>query len=61
MYRVHFTNFNYYSANESETLEEAKKIAKYADFKATIEYNGEIVASFCPDRGWVSYVEQKTA
>lgn len=60
MYKIHFTNFNYYSANEVETLDEAKKIAKDADFQSTIQYNGMIVGSYHPDYGWVNY-EQKSA
>ena len=59
-YRIHFTNFNYYSANESETLDGARKIAHDAGFQSTIERNGETVASYHPDFGWLN-LEQKSA
>jgi hypothetical protein len=59
-YRVHFTNFHYYSANEAETLDGARRIAKDADFQATVEFNGETVASYHPDHGWLN-LEQKSA
>jgi len=61
MYKVYFINFQYYSANESSSFEEAKNIAKKAGFQSTIEYNGTIVASYCPMLGWTYFVEQKTA
>ncbi len=52
MFKVHFTNFGYYSANERETLEEAKKVARKAGFQSTIhDPSGEQVASFCPIAG----------
>lgn len=46
MFRVYFTNFQYYSQNEGKTLEEAIQIAKQAGFDACIVQNGNIVATW---------------
>ena len=55
MFKVFFINFGYYSANESDTLEGAKKIARKAGFQSRIEHNGTIVATFCPMNGIYVY------
>ena len=53
MYRVYFMNFKYFSANTSDTLEGAKKIAKDAGFQSVVyDDNDEIVVSFCPISGF---------
>lgn len=46
MYRIFFSNFNYYSANTSETIEGAKKIARAAGFDSVIELDGEAVCTY---------------
>lgn len=51
-FRVYFINFHYHSAQESSTLDEAKKVAKSAGFQSVIEENGRVVASFCPVGGF---------
>jgi hypothetical protein len=56
MYRIYFINFGYFSQNESETLEGAKKIAKKAGFQSSIlAPDGEIDASFCPISGFTTH------
>ena len=51
-YRVYFINFGYYSANESTSLEGARKIAKNAGFQSVIECRGTQVATYCPLAGF---------
>lgn len=51
-FRVYFTNFQYYSARECDTLEGARKVARDAGFQSVIEENGSAVASFCPIGGF---------
>lgn len=52
MYKVHFTNFGWTSANERETLEEAQKVARKAGFQSSIlDPEGKIVATYCPVMG----------
>ncbi len=49
MFKVFFTNFGYYSANERPTLEEAKVVARKAGFQSSITSpEGKVVASYCP-------------
>lgn len=45
-YRVFFSNFNYYSANESDTFLGAKKIARAAGFDSVIEQDGYAVCTY---------------
>ena len=59
VFRVYFTNFDYYSANEAETLDKAKDIARRAGFQSQIvayAYSGaptgETVMTFCPMVGF---------
>lgn len=46
MYEIFFLNFNYSSANTSETIEGAKKIARAAGFDSIIKLNGEPVCTY---------------
>ncbi len=54
-FRIYFINFNYYSSEEPETLEEAKQVAKRAGFQSRIEKGEKLVASFCPIGGFTTY------
>lgn len=46
MFRVYFTNFQYYSQSTGTTLQEAIEIARKAGFEACIAHNEEIVATW---------------
>lgn len=49
MFRVYFTNFEYYSANESDTFDGAVTIAKKSGFQSNIvDPSGVTVATWCP-------------
>lgn len=53
MYRVYFLNFKYFSANTSDSLEGAKKIARNAGFQSVVyDVNDEAIISFCPVSGF---------
>lgn len=54
MYKVYFSNFHYYSANESNTFLGAKKIARAAGFDSIIELNGEAVCTYSSATGFVN-------
>jgi len=57
MFRVYFTNFDYYSQNDAQTLTEAQNIARKAGFQCRIEdVQGNPVCSYCPLGGWKYYV-----
>ena len=52
MWKVHFVNFGYDSANQPQNLEDAVKVAKKAGFQSQIyDDKGEIVATWCPMTG----------
>lgn len=51
-YKVFFTNFGYYSANESETEAGARKIAVAAGYQCHIELDGAPVLSYAPGVGF---------
>lgn len=52
MFEIFFTNFGYASQETPDTFEQAKAIAKKANFQSTI-WQGEIlVASYCPISGF---------
>jgi hypothetical protein len=46
MYKIFFSNFGYYSANTSDTIDGAKKIARAAGFDSVIELDGYAVCSY---------------
>lgn len=54
MYKIFFLNFNYYSANTSETIEGAKKIARAAGFDSIIKYNDEPVWTYSGAFGFIN-------
>jgi hypothetical protein len=55
MYKIKFINFDYYSANTPDTLEEAKKVVRQAGFQSAVEKDGYVVGSYCPMVGWRDY------
>ncbi len=57
MYKITFVNFNYDSANEPKTIDEAKKLVRQAGFESIVikKENNEVVGSFCPMLGWKDY------
>lgn len=57
MYKITFVNFDYDSANQPETIDEAKKVARNAGFQSIVSYNGEVVGTYCPMLGWKNYKE----
>lgn len=52
MYKVFFINFGYYSANESETVEQAKSVARAAGYQCHIEKDGDVILSYMPGAGF---------
>lgn len=54
MYKIFFSNFDYYSVNTSDTIEGAKKIARAAGFDSVIELNGEAVCTYSGVFGFVN-------
>lgn len=54
MYKVYFSNFYYYSANTSDTIDGAKIIARKAGFDSIIELNGEAVCTYTSINGFVN-------
>ena len=53
MFKIYFYNFDYYSSNIGNTLDEAKEIARKACFQCTIyDMNNERVISYCPLSGF---------
>lgn len=62
MFKVWFTNFHYFSANESETLEGARLVCRRAGFQAQVySPKGEIVATYCPMAGWRELEQPKVS
>ena len=52
MFRIYFTNFGYYSANESVDQAGAEKIARQAGFQSQIQApDGTVRATYCPAVG----------
>jgi hypothetical protein len=51
-FRIYFINFQYYSSNEGDTMEEAKVIAKNAGFESRIEEDGSPTIGFSPIYGF---------
>ena len=54
IYKIYFPNFNWHSANESNTFLGAKKIAREAGFDSIIELNGEAVCTYSVIDGFVN-------
>ena len=53
MLKVWFTNFGYFSAHESGTLEDAHHLCRRAGFQAQVySPSGSVVATYCPLAGW---------
>lgn len=53
MFKVWFTNFGYFSADESGTLKGAYLVCRQAGFQAQVySPGGSIVATYCPMTGW---------
>ncbi len=57
VYKIFFSNFNYYSANESDTIIGAKKIAKAAGFDSIIEEDGYAVCTYSAGFGFCNLHE----
>jgi len=52
MWKVFFTNFGWFSARESETVERAVRVARDAGFQCQIySPQGQVVATWCPIGG----------
>ena len=54
MFKVYFSNFHYYSANISNTIDAEKKVARAAGFDSVIEENGEAVCTYSSFYGFVN-------
>lgn len=55
-FRIYFINFEYYSADEFDTLEAAKAHAKSKSFQSAIIQGDTMVATWCPISGFTDYV-----
>lgn len=51
MFRLYFTNFDYYSQNEHLTLSEAISAARKAGFQVRIDCEAEYICAICPING----------
>lgn len=54
MYKIYFSNFNYYSANTASNLKDAKEFARKAGFDSIIELDGEPVCTYSAVFGFVN-------
>jgi hypothetical protein len=61
MWKVFFINFGWFSARESNNVEQAVRVARDAGFQSQIySPQGEIVATYCPLAG-LRYVDRRYA